>query len=100
MYRAEWSLPEQGRNIPNVSLALTKVSNWLDSEVSTMLPARLLIPQQATFAGRCPLSCRFRPLYLKADVAAVGRESPKLTQSGHSDKGHAGSNLGFETTEN
>ena len=22
-----------------------------------------LYPQQATFAGRCPLSCRFRPLY-------------------------------------
>ena len=24
---------------------------------------RLLYPQQPTFAGRCPLSCRFRPLY-------------------------------------
>jgi len=28
-----------------------------------MLPVRPLIPQQPTFAGRCPLSCRFRPLY-------------------------------------
>ncbi len=36
---------------------------WLQAEVRAMSPVRPLIPQQATFAGRCPLSCRFRPLY-------------------------------------
>ncbi len=41
----------------------SNVASWLDSEVSTMLPARLLIPQQATFAGRCLLSTRLLPLY-------------------------------------
>jgi hypothetical protein len=40
----------------------SNVSCWLTTDSPAMSPVRLHLPQQPTFAGRCPLSCRFRPL--------------------------------------
>ncbi len=47
---------------PRTSNPRPQVRLWLDSEVRAMPQARLLIPQQATFAGRCRLSTRLLPL--------------------------------------
>jgi len=40
----------------------SNVSSWLTTVLTAPDKLRPLYPQQPTFAGRCPLSCRFRPL--------------------------------------
>ena len=50
------------RSFNDVLGTLSNDRSWLGTVLTAPDKPRPLIPQQATFANRCPLSCRFRPL--------------------------------------